>query len=391
MTTINSINTHRHRPLPPALRLASRIHQQITRRHQLNASNVLYPLDQLTSRLEQLAALRRHLEISQQKGWHYAQAQMLTDLQYLLRSIPGELRAIEQAMPQATEILSIAELAREFEQIDDEFGGWGYEAPGILLVATEPITLEEISLGVFEIRLNLENLGRHSRSHSPYEVVARQPNPATCNDAVTHPHVRDNELCEGDAAIPLRAALAEGRLCDFFMLVRSVLQTYNPHSPHVALDKWHGHPCHDCNDLMDDTSYCQACDHDFCESCISYCRCCDDTRCLNCLDECPQCDARTCTSCMDDCGACGKPCCRDCLEDGTCPSCIKKEEPSHKETSHDDNDSVRSPCESTCHSPEFGVPCSAGRENSFGGTRGGATTSIRARRRRRHRNSLQAA
>ena len=383
-------NIHCYRP-PPTLRLATRIHDLITRRQHHDATHLQYPLEQIISHIEQLAAFRRRIAYVQMKGWRYAEAQLIRELQCTLRYLPGEVRSAEQAIPPAREVLSIADLTREFDQIDDEFGGWGYEAPGILLVATEPITLQEIPLGVFEIRLNLDHLCRLGSS-PPYELVARNPNPAACNESVIHPHVRDGELCEGDAAIPLKAALSEGRLCDFFMLVRSVLQTYNSHSPHVALDNWHGSPCYDCNSLIDDGEnyFCEGCDHDFCDSCISYCRSCDDSRCLSCLDECPHCAERTCSSCMETCGNCGKPCCSNCLEEELCPKCLETNNPQHKETSYDDSHST--------HEPAFagagrtaGSIGGAGCEDSDGedppannaGTI--APLPIRARRRRRHR------
>ncbi len=43
------------------------------------------------------------------------------------------------------------------------------------------------------------------------------------------------------------AALTEGRLLDFFMIVRQVLQTYSPDSPYVSLDDWYGRQCSDCD------------------------------------------------------------------------------------------------------------------------------------------------
>ena len=154
------------------------------------------------------------------------------------------------------------------------------------------------------------------------------------------------ELCEGDAAVPIRAALAEGRLCDFFLLVRSVLETYNPHSAHVTLNDWYGSPCYDCGGITDDDRgyFCEGCDHDFCEDCISSCRCCDDSRCVGCLDDCPHCDEPTCGGCLKTCNDCRKPCCRNCLDDGICPACLEKKNknPQHKDTTDDDNDSIPS-------------------------------------------------
>ena len=61
-----------------------------------------------------------------------------------------------------------------------------------------------------------------------YRVVALDPHPAGSDESVTHPHVRDEQLCAGDAAAAIRSALAGGRICDFFLLVRSVLDRIQP-------------------------------------------------------------------------------------------------------------------------------------------------------------------
>jgi hypothetical protein len=52
--------------------------------------------------------------------------------------------------------------------------------------------------------------------------------------------------CAGDAETPLKAAIANGSLCDAFLLIQSVLQIYNPNWAYVKLDQWHGTPCTDC-------------------------------------------------------------------------------------------------------------------------------------------------
>ncbi len=43
--------------------------------------------------------------------------------------------------------------------------------------------------------------------------------------------------------IRIRTALEQGRLCDFFSLVRSILNTYSPDSPYVSLYDWCGVAC----------------------------------------------------------------------------------------------------------------------------------------------------
>jgi hypothetical protein len=68
-------------------------------------------------------------------------------------------------------------------------------------------------------------------------VEAVDPNPATNDEEVTHPHVKSNGLCAGDATVPIQAALQDGRICDAMLLVNAVLQHYNPASPYVSLSR----------------------------------------------------------------------------------------------------------------------------------------------------------
>ena len=113
-----------------------------------------------------------------------------------------------------------------------------------LSVVTEPIVLAGVYLGPFEIRLQW---ARPTRGDMPaYRVIAKDPHPAEGRDNVTHPHVMDEILCEGEGRHAVRQALKQGRLLDFFTLVAGILRTYNPESPFVELVLWHGGSCSDC-------------------------------------------------------------------------------------------------------------------------------------------------
>jgi len=304
---------------PPLPRLARRIRDQLLAGRKDFPPGFGYALENLTSRAQQLAAIRRRWQLCQRHGLALAAAKVLEELQELLRSLPEEAAQVTRAIPPSPEehpVLSPTELVKELEHLEDELGPWRYERDDqLLIVTTEPIVLEEQHFGPFEIRLSLNRLGGNSRQGC-YKVIALDPHPASSNDAVTHPHVSDQHLCEGDAAAPITAALAEGRLGDFFVLVRCVLTTYNPGSPYVALDDWDGYPCHECGTTVsdDDRHDCTACDHTFCDDCVSFCRNCDETLCLTCLEECPACQERVCARCLQTCSECGQRCCRSCLE-----------------------------------------------------------------------------
>jgi len=161
---------------------------------------------------------------------------------------------------------SLRDLFPEVVQAREEFGELQYDRKEqTLSVVTEPIELEGVYLGDFQVELHLPTLGE-GRLTGAYRVTALDPHPASCDDSVTHPHVRDERLCSGEATAAIHQALASGRICDFFMLVRSVLTNYNSGSPYVALDAWDGIPCYDCGYRVgaDEVYFCSGCEHDFC-------------------------------------------------------------------------------------------------------------------------------
>ena len=202
----------------------------------------------------------------------------------------------------------------EFEEVQID---WDERFVG---ATTEPITLERVYLGAFAIRLHWERLARRLDAQC-FDVVALDPNPAATDDRVTHPHVKDKTLCAGDATMPLKKALEQGRLADAFCLVRGVLTHYHADSPHVPLDAWDGTSCRDCGRTVcdDDCCSCGGCDDDFCYDCTRSCAACDATRCLDCLGRCAVCEADHCAQCLQKCASSDKDCCSGCLR--ACATC----------------------------------------------------------------------
>ncbi|CAN5301697.1 hypothetical protein BH11PLA2_BH11PLA2_31640 [soil metagenome] len=115
----------------------------------------------------------------------------------------------------------------------------------MLRVRTEPLTLKDVDLEPFAIELHWTRLA-HQKGSSCFDIVALEPNPASGRDEVTHPHLNDGELCAGDSAIPIQCALVESRISDAFVMIRSVLTTYNPRSAYVQLDEWENDLCDSC-------------------------------------------------------------------------------------------------------------------------------------------------
>ena len=271
--------------------------------------------------LGQVQEVARQLALASGRNWQAAADRLLDRVTSCVRDLPYYVHEVENTVESSrTSMPTLRDILAELRQVQEEFGDLQYSPQGqYVSVTTEPIELENVFLGEFEIRVNLTKLC-DSRRRDAYRVIALDPHPAASNDSVPHPHVSDEHLCEGEASAAIGAALASGRLGDFFLLVRSVLTTYNSGSPYVPLEDWNGVSCYECGGTTnpDDSYRCHQCEREFCSECISFCRRCDESACAECLTSCPICGERTCESCMTRCGDCGEPLCRTCEEDGRC-------------------------------------------------------------------------
>jgi hypothetical protein len=158
--------------------------------------------------------------------------------------------------------------------------------------------LEGVYLGAFALRLDLERLARRP-GNSALDVVALDPCIPSCDESVTHPHVRDNRLCAGDATVPLARALAEGRLADAFHLVNAVLHTFNGGSAYVQLAHWEGIACGDCDRSCSEEELwgCEDCGQGYCDECIDHCSRCERMLCMGCLQRSGE-DRSLCRHCV---------------------------------------------------------------------------------------------
>jgi len=264
----------------------------------------------------------------------------LNDLFYHLQRFKELVIADETRLPKLSDIFA------ELSQIDQELGEYQFDLKkNTISVITDSITLDDITFGPFEIKLLIDRVDKLC-TETPYGIIALEPNPAGADSSVTHPHVSSETLCEGDGHVAILKALEQGRLCDFFTMIISILQTYNPDSPYVSLDDWQGISCYDCGYTVsgDDCYYCECCDRDYCTQCSTYCRMCDTTICLGCAYECPACNEPVCKSCTAACKECEETFCKDCLtEEGLCQSC----EDNRKENSDEEQES-KSEIAETC-------------------------------------------
>ncbi len=264
------------------------------------------------------AACRR----SQHRGWTGAWRRSASRLRDILRDLPfaasqwtAQLeRSVMPPPPKPRQLLA------ELDQLIDEFPDVALRSAGPeLIVTTEPIVLEGTYLGAFAIHLHVDRLRELDRD-APLRIEGLDPRPAARNNSVPHPHVSDARICLGEATEPVRRALESGRVCDAFLLVRSVLNTYNPHSAYVELDSWDGIACYDCGSVQDpeDLHYCEHCGHDYCLDCTASCEACKDSACRGCLEACEVCGRALCPSCIQSCPQCKASLCSRCHEQRAC-------------------------------------------------------------------------
>ena len=320
-------------PSKPSPRLAWRVARRVRDALKIaqHKREQLHDIDHhaMSSLMARWHKISRQINHARRRQWHGALSTLTAALQFVLRNIQLDLSAAKRAMDlgDETPLASMRDLLADLDQLKDEFGPWRFDGQaGMLSVTTESITLEQIELGPFAIRLDVGRL-THVDQKRVYLVDALEPNPAEGSSHVTHPHVSDSQLCEGDASAAIRNALEQGRIADFFILVRSVLTTYNPGSPYVSLDRWHGGTsCYDCGDHVsdDDRSYCERCSEEFCSSCTTCCESCQNYFCGRCMVTCPCCDEVYCGSCISICALCHTSTCEGCLDDGVCTTCRER-------------------------------------------------------------------
>ena len=297
----------------------------------------------LANQLDGIRSCLRGREICRRRGWPGAAARVAGRLRKIAAEVPYALSRIEEVMARpSVPVPPPRDLLAELRQVREEFGEVHYDAKArALSVTTDPIELEGVHLGEFEIVLEVAGPGAGRRSLAG-RIVALDPNPATSNRSVTHPHVSDERMCAGDADAAIQQALNCGRICDFFLLVRSVLETYNADSPFVALSEWTGQPCYDCGYTMNENEayFCNGCQESFCDGCSMLCMRCEDTYCRGCTTHCCLCGDRFCGGCMTTCPDCGQALCTSCLENRECPCKEENQEKDHEECDNTTADEV---------------------------------------------------
>jgi hypothetical protein len=141
------------------------------------------------------------------------------------------------------------------------------KATKILYVTTKDIILNDghdnmINLGPFKISYKTDS--------TPLWVRAKAIEPVkhyTSNNF--HPHVQANgEICLGEGARALSMAHSRNAVFDVFLILKNLLNTYNPNSPYAKLETWMGRPCAHCGNPMGrNKNLCHVCGDYVCQDC----------------------------------------------------------------------------------------------------------------------------
>lgn len=280
--------------------------------------------DHVCDNLAAVDRLRAKLRICSSHNFRRAANSLRDRLERKLIHLHADLRVCEELLHQPEpEPVTLRQIVEELQQIEREFDGYRYDyEQREIAVQTEPITLEHVPLGRFEIRVRLDRLA-DATCQAVVRVAALDPNPAAGESEVTHPHVKSEALCAGDATAPIGAALRAGRLCDALLLIRSVLREYGAASPYVALSEWYGVACYDCDSMVDEDELCTCndCEYRYCDGCTTCCAQCSAVYCLDCTSRCDLCGDRYCNRCSVTCTRCKEACCAGCAENGLCQAC----------------------------------------------------------------------
>jgi hypothetical protein len=301
-------------------RLALRVALQIHQRLKLKELQVPEPrLDELWRAMKSCQAWANKWSMAKRRGWHLAATDIQRNLAYALDDCAVRLTMMSELFRRPEPPTpTIKDVQQEYLALRFDFDDVTWDRRNQRLsVTTQPIVLERVPLGRFEIRLDLRQLG----DYTPYRVIALDPNPAASNSRVTHPHVYDQQLCEGEAKHAIKRTLQESRFTDFFQLVSQTLQTYNESSPHVRLSQWGGESCEECGQYCSDDWRCPSCDRTICDSCTANCIKCLLSKCFDCMHACSLCDRMVCSDCLQSCAKCRRRCCPECFVTTMCEKC----------------------------------------------------------------------
>ena len=149
-----------------------------------------------SDQVQRYERLIRQFNVARQRRWFAAASRIRNRLRVALNELKCSLQTVNDAIVDHADGPAVCNLRHIYDDLlslYDEFTDVRVDLKTRQIsVTTEPIELEGVYLGRFEIQLTWNDLlNGHPRN---YRVVALDPVPAPANDSVTHPHVQDESL-----------------------------------------------------------------------------------------------------------------------------------------------------------------------------------------------------
>jgi len=178
------------------IQIATKVQEALTFLDRSRYSELVRRLKGFAGQLQELTAESRKMGMALARGWFSAAdrcrsrtGRLLNDISYSISHVSQFVQEPRKKAPK----LSL--LVAELHQLQEEFGRVYFDNSGdTVSVVTGPVTLDDVPLGPFKIELDLGRL-RELYGDRPYRVIALDPNPASTDDNVTHPHVSSQRLC----------------------------------------------------------------------------------------------------------------------------------------------------------------------------------------------------
>ena len=307
-----------------SLRLATRIDNLVSRR--VTTDHVLGLPPRLHTCLQSCMALDSKVRKAQSMG--LAAAERAVHKQLMI-SVDRLKRQAENSLlnpPEPVKSMGVKDIYADIKAVEEEFGGYKWDhVTERLSVTTESINLLDISLGRFKINLKLPHFATPTDSDGGVYVEALTPN---CSCGHSHPHVSEaGYVCLGDGVHSVRKALAEGRVLDYFIILKQLLNSYDAEGSYTRLEHWGEEDddricCSDCGYDTTDYFYCDSCDCSYCDECYGSCEGCDELICDTCRMACTDCSTGLCPGCnMTGCKDCSNPLCETCSSKESCEDC----------------------------------------------------------------------
>ena len=163
-------------------KVALEIRDRLLMRERARQQEAIPRLEPLKESMAHIQRINIRLAKCHQNGLFGAAKRVRQNAMGALRDLRREVDLLTSQMNVESPVLPTAqEIIADLDQIEQEFPSWRCEGnQNNLIIVTDPIELEGVYLGRFEIQLDVNDIGNPS-SQQPFSIVALAPNPAPSN------------------------------------------------------------------------------------------------------------------------------------------------------------------------------------------------------------------